>query len=234
MTPRDPTRPAREPATPRQLALPIESEPLYLPEDFLAADSNAEARAWLLGNTSWPSHRLILFGEAGCGKTHLLHLWAARTGATIIPARALIGLPPAPTGPVAIDDADQPDDETSLLHLLNAAEEGGQKVVMAARTPPSMWDVRLPDLASRLRAAPAIGIRPPDDDLLRALLARLLSDRQLAVPEPIQDFLLLRLPRTPAALRDAASRLDHLALAAGRRVTRGMAAEVLAAYDTAG
>src|SRR6185312_17541468 len=91
------------------------------------------------------------------------------------------------------------------------------------------WPVRLPDLASRLRAIAAVEIGPPDDSLLRSLLARLLADRQLTVAPAVQDWLLLRLPRTPAALRETVARLDHAALVSGGRVTRALAASVLPA-----
>ena len=73
-----------------------------------------------------------------------------------------------------------------------------------------------------------MGIAPAEDELLRALLARLLAERQLAVPAAVQDWLLLRLPRTPAAIREAAARLDHAALAAGSRITLALAAGQLA------
>jgi hypothetical protein len=46
--------------------------------------------------------------------------------------------------------------------------------------------------------------------------------------EALQEWLLARLPRHPAALREAAARLDRQALAAGGRVTRAMAAALLA------
>ena len=71
-------------------------------------------------------------------------------------------------------------DETALLHLLNAAGEAGLPILLAAPAPPSRWPVRLPDLASRLRAITAVEIGPPEDALLRTLLARLLAERQLA------------------------------------------------------
>jgi chromosomal replication initiation ATPase DnaA len=107
--------------------------------------------------------------------------------------------------------------------LLNAASERGVPVLLTARTPPARWDFRLPDLVSRLRATPTVALLAPDDDLLRALLARLLSDHQLRVPERLQDFLLARLPRTGGALREAAARLDRLSLAEGGTITRKMA-----------
>ena len=100
-------------------------------------------------------------------------------------------------------------------------------MLLAAREPPARWPVRLPDLASRLRAMTAAQILPADDDLLRDLLSRLLSDRQLPVPEPVQHYLLSRLPRTAAALREAAARLDRAMLAAGGRVRKSIATQVL-------
>jgi chromosomal replication initiation ATPase DnaA len=71
-----------------------------------------------------------------------------------------------------------------------------------------------------------VALHAPEDDLLRPLLARLLADRQLRVPEKLQDFLLARLPRTGGALREAAARLDRLSLAEGRHVSRALVARV--------
>lgn len=221
--------------TPVQLPLPFPHHPIYAAADFLAAPSNEAAMRWLAQSPHWPDHRLSLWGEPGCGKTHLLRLWAARNGAVVYRAPELHGLPRLPeSGGVAVDDAAGIADERALLHLLNAAREAALPVLLAARAPPARWTVGLPDLASRLRSVTAVEIRPPEDALLRSLLLRLLSDRQLAVPHALQEWLLVRLPRSPAALREVAARLDQAALAAGGAVTRPVAAAVLAAMDAAG
>ena len=89
----------------------------------------------------------------------------------------------------------------------------------------------MPDLASRLRAIAAGRIGPPERALLAALLSRLLSDRQLAMPDRVRDWLLLNLPGTPAALRDAVARLDRAALASARRISLPMARETLCIRD---
>ena len=129
--------------------------------------------------------------------------------------------------PLAIDDADTVPQETALLHLLNAAAEAGHPVLLTAREPPSRQTHLLPDLASRLRASLAVEISPPDDAMLTQLLFRLAAARQLILNAQVSQFLLTQLPRTPAALREAIARLDRAALAAGGKITRPLAAQIL-------
>jgi chromosomal replication initiation ATPase DnaA len=204
-----------------QLGLPFPHRPRY--GAFLPAPSNAQARTWLARRAEWPQGRMALWGEAGCGKTHLLRLWA--DGRPVLDGREL---PPDlnPTD-LALDNADRVEEPLALLHLLNRLAEAGRAVVLAGRAPPARWNTGLPDLDSRLRAITAVEIAPPEDALLQALLAQLLDERQLPVPPPLQDWLRLRLPRTAQAMREAAAALDIASLEAGRRVTRGLIAQVL-------
>ncbi len=211
---------------PAQLALPFAHDVAYAAVDFMPDPSNGAALAWL--DAPWPFGRLALWGEASCGKTHLLHVWAERCGAAVLFGPELRGLLRLPdSGGIAVDGADAAA-EQPLLHLLNAAAEAHLPVLLAARAAPARWPTSLPDLASRLRATVAVELGRPGDDMLRALFASQLASRQLTVPAALQDWLLRRLPREPAALRAAAARLDLAALAAGRRVTHAMAAQIVA------
>ncbi len=214
--------------TPQQPSLALFRGPRFAADDFREAPSNAEARAWLNRTTDWPGGRLALWGEAGCGKTHLLHIWATRVGATLWRGSAVQGLPELPQHGIALDDADAAQDETALLHLLNAAAEAGLPVLLAGRDPPARWPVRLPDLSSRLRAITAVQIAPAEDSLLRALLPRLLADRLIKLQEPVLRWLLEHLPRTTARLGDAVARLDAISMEHHRDITVPMAREVLA------
>jgi len=215
----------------RQLALPFAHREQFVRADFVAAPSNAAARAWLNASATWPELRLALWGEAGRGKTHLLRVWAHEQRAVLLPGNAIgpatvSAWTAAPA--VAIDDADLACDERSLLHLLNRAREAGSRVLLAGRRPPARWAVALDDLASRLRATVAVGLGEPEEALLRILLLRLLAERQLLVGESLIDWLLARLPREADAMREAARRLDEAALAAGGAVTRALALAALA------
>jgi chromosomal replication initiation ATPase DnaA len=210
----------------KQLSLPFAEARNYAAEDFCTAPSNALARDWLARPEGWTNGRLILWGEAGCGKTHLLHIWAAEVGAEIIDGATLHGLI-RPAGPIAVDDADIVAEPRALLHLLNAASEAGVPVLMTARLPPARQSIKLADLASRLRAAEAVEIRAPEDELLELLLTRLAADRQLNLSIPVRNFLLIHLPRTAAYLREAVARLERATFDRGIRVTRQLASEIL-------
>lgn len=211
----------------RQLALPFTETPEYSEADFLDDPGNAEARAWLARPLDWPGGRLCLWGESGVGKSHLLHLWARRTGTLIEHGQTLAEPIAPPGGAIALDDADLAPDNL-LLHLLNSAREAGLPLLMAGRAAPARWPVSLPDLASRLAATAAVAVGPPADALLEVLFVRLLSARQLVLAPSLAAWLLALLPRHPAALAEAAARLDRAGLAAGRPLSRRLAASALA------
>jgi chromosomal replication initiation ATPase DnaA len=215
--------------TTRQLPLLIPTEPAYDEASFLQAESNAAARTWLRRTELWPDRRLALWGDADRGKTHLLRIWAARTGADVADGKLLSGFPVVTSeAGVAVDDADRAD-EAALLHLLNTARDLGRPALLAGREAPARWSVTLPDLNSRLRAITAVEVEAPNEDLLRRLLMLWLAERQLVADPALHNRLLLRLPRSPQVLRAAVELLDSEALRSRvRTVTPAMVSESLA------
>jgi len=221
--------------TPAQLPLDLGHRPAMGAEDFLVAPSNAEAVAWLDRWPHWPGPALVIHGPAGCGKTHLTQVWSAHSRALrICPADLAIATLPDllhPAGAVAVDDADgaagPPEAERALFHLYNLAREQGAHLLLTGTLAPAQWPVVLPDLRSRLLAAPSAEVGLPDDTLLAAILVKLFADRQLRVGAEIVEFLVPRMERSFAAARCLVAALDAAALAAHRRITVPLAREVL-------
>ena len=142
------------------------------------------------------------------------------------PHDALLGNGAALPG-IAVDDAEAAP-EIALLHLYNSCAEAGIGLLVVSRQPPASWPVALPDLASRLRAMPAIGIEPPDDALLAAVLVKHFADRQLRIMPAVIGYLVPRMERSFAMAAALAARLDELALAAGIPVGIPLARRALA------
>jgi chromosomal replication initiation ATPase DnaA len=87
--------------------------------------------------------------------------------------------------------------------------------------------ISIPDLASRLRAAIPLALAAPDDDLLRQVLIKLFTDRQLTVERTVVDFIVTRMERSLETANQVVERLDREALAAARPITVRFAAEAL-------
>ena len=85
----------------------------------------------------------------------------------------------------------------------------------------------LPDLASRLRAAPCVSVLEPDDTLLAAVMVKLFADRQLKVGEEVIAYILPRLERSFAAVRDFVEEADRATLSQQRALTVPVARDVL-------
>lgn len=218
--------------TPRQMAFDLGSSESLTREAFFASPANALALATVDGWQTWPGRRLLLTGPSGAGKTHLAQVWAAETGALILPGEALAALDPT-TLPLrlVVEDADEqaglPAHEEALFHLVNRMVAAGGHLLLTARTSPRDWGLGLPDLLSRLQATAIARLEAPDDALLSAVLVKLFADRQIAVPPNLIPYLASRMERSIAAARQLVAGLDARALALGRPVTRALAAELL-------
>lgn len=216
-------------AYPRQLALALDHAESYAREDFLSGPSNEAALALLDSWPDWPARAVALVGPEGSGKTHLATAWAAAAGARIASGRHLgdIDLPSAlATGALVVEDGAAVEDEPTLFHLINLAREEDAFLLFTARTAPSQWPVKLPDLVSRLRALPVVTLEGPDDALLRGVLLKVAADRQLALDESVVRYVLTRIERSFAAARAAVIALDEEALRQGRPPSRTLAAEL--------
>lgn len=213
----------------RQLAFDLPSAEAMTRADFFVAPSNALALQVVEDWRNWPGRKLLLIGPEGSGKTHLARVWAEMAGALILPAAALRTFDPADLAatPVAVEDADRLEGaEAELFHLHNLVTQR-ESLLLTAQRPPRDWGLRLPDLISRLQAAPIARLDAPDDSLLSAVLVKLFADRQVAVPANLIPYLVSRMPRSIGAARALVAALDAAALAGGRPITRALAAEVL-------
>lgn len=218
---------------PQQLVFDLPHLDAFEAEDFLVSRCNQPAVDMIDRWPDWPAHAVIICGAAGSGKSHLVSVWRERSGADAV---AMADVTAATVtrfqeaGHLAIEDVaagGDPEPERLVFHLLNAARESKSQILITMRQPPGELDIALPDLRSRLRALPIAEIKPIDDALLSGLLVKLFSDRQLAIDPGVIKYLMRHMERSAEAARLVVERIDHLALATHRKVTRALAADAL-------
>lgn len=198
---------------PQQIPLDLGHRNAMGREDFMIAPSNQAAVGWIDKWPDWPAPVLVLYGPPASGKTHLGEVWQTRSRQRLI------------------DDIENwigsPEREEELFHLYNIAKEDGKSFLITAVSPPKDWPFALADLASRLKAAPSVGIEPPDDTLIAAMLMKLFHDRQLELGEDVLNYVLPRIERSYHAARDLVERADRAALSKKSRVTIPLISKLL-------
>ncbi|SHJ45550.1 dnaA protein [Aureimonas altamirensis DSM 21988] len=213
-------------STTRQLPFELPHNASFDRADLIESDANQLAIEAIDSWPAWPHPVLLIAGPVGSGKTHIAEAFAAMSGGRH--ARAGDVFEPQSGFVRVIDDVDRTDmAEEEIFAIVNAARAGLGHVLLTSRTPAPLLHLRLPDLASRLRAATQIELGAPDDMLLHGVLVKLFADRQMDVDPKLLAYILSRMERSIASAEALVARLDRESLASGRRITRAMVASVL-------
>lgn len=179
-----------------QFALPLDWRQRNEPLQFISGESNRLALRHLGHPALWPVRTSLLVGPRKSGKSLLGREFAARTGALLI------------------DNADGVDEE-KLFHSWNNAQESGRYQLWIADVAPPLWQINLPDLASRMGATPTVAIQAPDERLLLDIIATQLERLGLLMDLDTRAYLTPRLERDYVAADRFVDRA--LVLAAGRQ-----------------
>ena len=204
-------------------------------ENFELTPANAElvdaVRRVAVGRTP---ERLLIVGDAGSGKSHLLEAAcgaasAGRDAVAFVPMRdwrsqpvdAVRGL--GRSGLLCVDDVDAAAGdrgwEEALLALVEESASRQARIIFSAGAVPSNIPFMLADLRSRLSAATLYRLRGLDDESRARALRRHASGRGLEIPDDVVGYVLTRYRRDMPSLVALLDRLDHCSMAYQRRLT---------------
>jgi chromosomal replication initiation ATPase DnaA len=192
-----------------QIALPFEWPADPRDDEFLVSDSNARAAHALEHWGAWPVMAALLVGPRKSGRSLLARIFAAKTGGAMI------------------DDAER-QSETTIFHAWNRAQADRHPLLIVADAAPPAWQVKLPDLRSRLAATPVLELGPPDDVLMQALFERLFLKRGLDARPDLIQWLVTRVERSHIAVMRAVDVLDQEVLERRKRLSIPFAKATLA------
>ena len=224
-------------AAPSQLVLDLAHRPALGAEDFLVSRSNQAAADIIDRWPDWPQASAVVVAPARAGKTHLANVWRLKSAAARLEAGLLAECrrcvaPAARCWWRTCTPASATSASCSTCSTWCASAR--LSMLLTSRVPPGELDVALPDLRSRLRALPLVTISPPDETLLKAVLVKHFADRQLVVEPHVISYMALHMEQSMEAAAAVVAEIDSAALASHRKVTRALAAEVLARQQAAG
>jgi hypothetical protein len=183
-----------------QIALPLDWPQGDDSSRFIVSDANRDAfdhfRKWSM----WPVRATLLTGPRRSGRSLLARGFVERVGGRLF------------------DGADRYDEE-ELFHAWNQAQDSARPLVMIVDEVPPAWEIRLPDLRSRIAATPTARINQPDDVLFPALIERLFADRGLHIPAEALRFTATRVTRDYFTAERVVEAVDRFAIAERARLS---------------
>lgn len=214
-----------------QLPLEFAHRPFLGREDFIKSSCNAEALEMVELWPQWPAFGLCIYGPENCGKTHLTHIFEETVA---LKTNKPYHLPRLEAASINLDIIHQlyeqnkclivenlcPEiDEEAMFHLFNLYRDQGGYILFTSNIAPARIPFKLPDLSSRLKMIPAIGISEPDDELLSALIIKLFMDRQITISREIINYILVNMHRSFSYAHKLVEEIDNVSLSYKRAVS---------------
>ncbi|MBM3468887.1 MAG: hypothetical protein FJX71_05595 [Alphaproteobacteria bacterium] len=226
---------------PPQLLLNLPLQPNYSENDLIVSSHNWEAHQWIQRWPNWTMRMVALYGHHGCGKTHLAHIWQEKSHALFIKSSDIKYFTPLDIIQRAqafiFDDIDiffQNDESLSgnskedwMFHFYNLAKEKEIDLLFCSLQPPTHWNVKLPDLKSRLATILSVEILSPDEEALEAILFKLCSEMGMSLTEEVKDYILRRIERSFESVQAFVKMLNTYTLSTHRQLTLGLVREAL-------
>ena len=164
----------------------------YLSQDFYVSENNINAYKLIESWPNWPSRFINIFGPKGCGKTHLINIIKDKIDSVLIPATEVdsdILLKYKVKECLIIDDFENKIEEKLFYTITNMGYQDNKYLIVSSIIPLKKFKVKLKDLSSRFTSFVEVGIDLPTDDLLRVILTKNFSDKQIEITKKNIEYI---------------------------------------------
>ena len=203
----------------------------YYKQEFFVSGNNFSAYKLIEGWPIWPGKWLNIFGDSGSGKTHLAKILEKKIDKTkLIEAKNInneIVQDLNSLDCLIIDNFDNNIDEKLFYSILNQSKQLENYILI--NSIPSIKNIKffLKDLQSRLNSFLHIGIQLPTDDLLKVIISKTLSEKQISINPKISDFIINNVERSYEKMFKFLKDVDELSLSTGKSININLIKKVL-------
>ena len=203
----------------------------YYEQDFFVSSNNFSAYKLIESWPTWPGKWLNIFGDAGSGKTHLAKILEKKISKIrVVDAKNI--------NDDVINDLNKFDcliienfnnniDEKLLYSLLNQSKQLENYILINSSLSIQNINFNLKDLKSRISSFLFIGIELPTDDLLKVIISKTLSDKQISINPKISDFIINNVERSYEKMFKFLKDVDEMSLSTGKSININLIKKVL-------
>ncbi len=167
----------------------------------------------------------FLYGPSKSGKSFLSQIWLKRNNG--IQLQNNFELLVNSNKNLLIDDFLSFSEE-KIFHIVNNCILNKTKLLITSNKKINDIDFQFDDLSSRLKTFSNYVINQPNDEMLLAILTKLLTDKQFIInSKDIFEYILRRVDRSYEGIHEIVNKLDILSLEKKRQLTIPLIKEIL-------
>jgi len=203
----------------------------YYKQDFFVSNNNFSAYKLIEEWPTWPGKWLNIFGASGSGKTHLAKILEKKINKIkLIDAKNVddeIIRDLNTIDCLIIDSFENNIEENLLYSILNESKQLENYILI--NSTPSIKNINfdLKDLKSRINSFLYIGIELPTDDLLKVIISKTFSDKQVNINPKISDYIINNVERSYEKLFKFLKDVDEMSLSTGKSININLIKKVL-------
>ena len=203
----------------------------YYEQDFFVSKNNFSAFKLIESWPAWPGKWLNIFGDSGSGKTHLAKILEKKIDKIkIINAKNVNNEIIKNFNDIdclIIDNFKNNIDEELFYSILNQSKQLDKFILVNSIVSLKKIKFKLVDLQSRINSFLYIGIELPNDDLLKVIISKNLSDKQISINPKILDYIINNVERSYEKMFKFLKELDELSLSTGKSININLIKKVL-------
>ena len=214
-----------------QLVFKFPFKTKYFEQDFYVSSNNFSAYQLIESWPNWPGKWLNIFGPIGSGKTHLSKILEKKIKRVLIIDETKINDKIIQNlnsfDCLIIDDFSNKIEENLLYSILNQTKQIDSFMVINSKSPLKIFEFKLPDLRSRINSFNFIGIDLPTDDLLKVIISKSFSDKQINLNPKITEYIIKNVERSYEKMFKFLGDLDKMSLSSGKSININLIKKVL-------
>ena len=214
-----------------QLVFKFPFKTKYYEQDFYVSSNNFSAYKLIESWPNWPGKWVNIFGPKGCGKSHLSNILKQKINSIeILDAKNLSDSKISNFEKIEcliIDNYYENIDEKLFYSILNQLKQLENYVVVNSIYPIKNNKFNLKDLKSRVDSFINLGIELPTDELLRVIISKSFSDKQIEITPKITEYIIKNIERSYEKVFKFIREIDNLSLSSGKSININLIKKVL-------
>ena len=203
----------------------------YFKQDFFVSSNNFSAYKLVESWPTWPGKWLNIFGDPGSGKTHLAKILEKKIDKIkLVDAKNINNETVQDLNNLdclIIDGFKNNIEEKLLYSILNQSKQLDNYILINSISSIKNINFKLNDLVSRINSFLYIGIELPTDDLLKVIISKTLSDKQIRVNPKISDYIINNVERSYEKMFKFLKDVDELSLSTGKSININLIKKIL-------